>query len=411
MRTTSKWHRFGVLAAFLSLAGCGDILDVEAPGRIADENLNNPNAFDAIVEGMSADLTGAFDQMTYISPIAAGELFHSGSYDITEEAKGVLKPEDSNGEFNSMQQARWVAEHGVERLRENMTETRFNQSPLVAQGWLYGAIANRLLGEMLCSSTIDGGPEVPNTVHFERADSLATLAIAQAGRADLPDVATAAYGIRASARAWLGDWAGAVSDAQQVPDDFTWYVPFGSGNAPGLDIYFETYDRYEFSVINTMFADQEDDPRVPWSVVILANGDTATGANGGTPMWQQEKYTSEADDVAATKGTEMLVLRAEAELEVNGAAGIPAAYALMNQAREQYGMDPLVETATLAEAWADLHYERSATTWLEARHLWDARRWFEKGSGDPGYFAFMEGRDTCFPIGDEERRSNPNLSG
>ncbi|MBW3555085.1 MAG: RagB/SusD family nutrient uptake outer membrane protein [Gemmatimonadetes bacterium] len=410
LRTTSKRYRIGVLAAFLGLAGCGDLLDVEAPGRIADENLNNPNALDALVEGMSADLTDAYDQMVYISPIAAGELFHSGSYSITDEAQGILKAEDSNGEFNLMQQARWVAEHGVERLRANLSAERFQRSPLVARAYIYGAIANRLSGEMLCSTTIDGGPEVPHTVHFERADSLATLAITHGTAAGMEDVVTAAHGVRASARAWLGDWAAAVDDAQQVPTDFVWVVPFGTGTAPGLDLYFETFDRFEFSVINTMFEPNDgEDPRTPWAPVILANGDTATGANGATLVFQQLKYTSEGDDVAATKGTEMLLLRAEAQLEMNGAAGIPEAYTLMNQARAFYGMDPLPMAATLEEAWDDLHYERSATVWLEARHLWDARRWFEKGPSDPGFFDFMEGRDTCFPIGEEERRSNPNL--
>ncbi|HKJ91552.1 MAG TPA: RagB/SusD family nutrient uptake outer membrane protein [Longimicrobiales bacterium] len=403
--------RLGVLAAVLWLGACGDLLTVKAHGTIADDNLNSPDAVDALVEGMSYNLSQAYDEMVYIEPIASGELFHSGSYAITQEAKGVLKPEASNAEFNDMQRARWVAEHGVERIRSIMTADQFDNSPYVARAYLYGAIANRMLGENLCSSTIDGGPEVANTVHFQRADSLASLAITHAQAAGIDSIVTAAYGVRASARAWMGDWAGAVSDAQMVPDDFEYDVLFGSGNAPSLTLYYETHDRYEFSVINTVFQQHPGDPRVPWHTVILANGDTATGANGATPMLQEDKYQADGSDVPAVKGTEMLVLRAEAAIEMNGASGISQAYTLMNQARAVYGMAALAPAADLAGTWADLHYERSATTWLEARHLWDARRWFNKGPGDPGYYPFLENRDTCFPIGDEERRSNPNLAG
>ena len=422
MTTTTKQLRVAVLAAFLGLAGCGDLLDVEAPGRLADENLNTENAFEALVEGMSADLTGAFDQMTYISPIAAGELFHSGSYAITEEARGVLSAEDSNGEFNAMQQARWVAENGIERMREFMNPTRFNSSPLVARAYLYAAIANRLLGEMMCTSTIDGGPEVPNTDHFVRAEMWADSAIAYGTRAELDDVVTAATGVRATVRAWQGDWAGAIADAQQVPDDFVWVVPFAGGTANAPELWYETHVRREFSVINTMFEPNGGaDLRTPWDTVFRADGTVQTGANGTTLFYQQLKYTSDDADVPAVKGPEMLLLQAENALR-GGAAGIAAAYGFMNDARAVYGMGALTPAATLAEAWDDLQYERSATLWLEARHLWDARRWYEGvDTSDPMYFGFLGGadgvpggsddRDTCFPIGDEELRSNPNLGG
>lgn len=420
--TTRTCYRVVVLAAFLGSAACGDLLDVEAPGRIVDGDLNDPDAFAALVEGMSADLTGAFDQMTYISPIASGELFHSGSYAITEEARGVLTAEDSNGEFNEMQEARWVAENGIERMRENMTAIQFQNSPLVARAFLYAAIANRLLGEMMCTSTIDGGPEIPNTDHFVRAERLADSAIVRGTAAEMDDVITAAHGIRASVRAWQGNWSGAVSDAQLVPDEFVWVVPFAGGTANAPDIWFETHSRREFSVVNTMFEPNGGlDPRTPWDTVFTSDGSIQTGANGSTRFYQQLKYPTDDSDVPATKGSEMLLLRAEAQLEMNGAAGITAAYDLMDQARAVYEMGPITRGTTLEEAWADLHYERSATTWIEARHLWDARRWFEKGPTDPGYFGFMGGadglpggdddRDTCFPIGDEERRSNPNLAG
>ena len=41
-----RWHRFAALAALVPFAACSDVLslDVEAPGRIADDDLNTADA-------------------------------------------------------------------------------------------------------------------------------------------------------------------------------------------------------------------------------------------------------------------------------------------------------------------------------------------------------------------------------
>ncbi|HET7275811.1 MAG TPA: RagB/SusD family nutrient uptake outer membrane protein [Longimicrobiaceae bacterium] len=401
--------RYKIALAFLliPLGGCDNLFTVEAPGRIANDNLNEIAAFPALVAGMSADLTDAYDATAnYTLPVTSGELFHSGSYAITDVAKGILLPEDMNGEWGQMQQARWVAESGIERMQGILSDEQFNSSSLVARAYLYAGLANRLLGENVCSTTIDGGPEQPNTVHFERAIEQFTNAIEIGQRAADPITVTAAYGGRASVRAWMGDWAGAVQDAQQVPVDFSFNILFNSGAGNGNDLYIETHDRYEFSVYNTIFEDHPDDPRAPWDTVFTGEGEVDTGANGLTPVYQQQKYLSEDADNPAVKGTGMLVLRAENALR-NGDIGL--AYSFMNDARAFYGMDPLVPASTIEEAWDDLHYERGATLWLEGRRLWDLRRWFNAGPSSPAYHPFLEDRDKCLPISEEERESNPNL--
>jgi hypothetical protein len=412
MSTSNRWVRRAAIGALLPLAACGDILNVEAPGRIADESLNDLQAFPALVAGMSFDLTEAYDAtVLYTLPIASGELWHSGSYSITEEARGVLKPEDMNDEWEEIQQARFVAEAGIERMREVFESAgqanRFATSPLVAQAYLYAGLANRLAGENFCSTAIDGGEEQPHAVHFSRAQEQFTRAIEigeMSGKAG--SVVDAAFAGRASVRAWQGDWAGAVQDAQRVPVDHRFDVVFNTENAN--DLWVETHQRPEFTVWNTPLQAHPDDPRAPWTVVLLANGDTATGANGSTPFFRQLKFPETGADVAATKGTEMLVLRAEAALRNNDIAG---AFDLLNQARAFYKMEPLDAPASLEAAWDVLQHERLATLWLEGRHFWDVRRFFEAGPGSPMFNPFLEGRDKCIPISEEERKSNPNLQG
>lgn len=400
-----------LLVVGMPLAACSDVLslDVEAPGRIADDDLNNADAVPGLVAGMSFDLTQAIDGSLQEISVASGDIWHGGSYDLGTYPQGNLMdaPEDWDGEFGSMQQARWVAEDGLRRIGDILEPATFEQDPDVARAYLLAGFANRWVGEQQCSSTINGGPEVPNTEHFVRADSLFSRAIQVAGAAGQDDLLTAARGGRASVRAWLGDWSAAATDAQAVPADFRFDAVFSTAvGAVNNDLVFETNSRREFSVYTSMWDTVFNDPRVPWEIPVDASGAVLKGQDGETDFYRQLKFLTEDDDIPLTKGTEMLVLRAEERLRAND---LPGMTSLLNQARAEFGMDPLAEPASVDEAWPIMRFERSATVWLEGRRLFDIRRWTSEGGvvGAP----FAAGRDTCFPISDEEIRTNPNLGG
>lgn len=409
MHNRKHWLAVGILAAALPLGGCGDFFDVSSPGRTADEDLSNSVAFPALVTGMSFDLAEGLDSGLQEISLASQDLWHGGSYDFGDIPRGIILPEDVNGMWGSMHQARWVAEQGIERMRTVYTdagqEAQFSRSPLVARAYLLAGFANRMLGENMCFAVIDGGEQQPHTVHFQRALDQFTSAIEIGTAANAQEIVTAAYAGRASMKAWLGDWAGAAADAQQVPVDFHYDALYQLPD-PNNDLAYETTTRFEFTVFDTQFEEHPDDPRVPWQVVFKNDGTVATGQNGSTPMYQQLKYEGQESDIPLVKGTEMLVLRAEARLRDGD---IAAAFALLNQARAFYGMEPLAVPATLAQAWETLHYERRATVWLEGRSFWDLRRW--NAETGPAKNTFLDGRDKCIPISENEMRSNPNLRG
>lgn len=411
MRNYRHWLALGVLAATLPLGACGDIFEVESPGRTADEDLNNFDAFPALVTGMSYDLADAYNDALQEITLASNDLWHGGSYDFGDIPRGIIIPEDVNGMWSSMHQARWVAEQGVERMRAVYAaagdEAGFNSDPLVARAYLLAGFANRFLGENVCQAVIDGSEAKPHTVHFDRALEQFTQAInigTAAGAGAAPTV-TAAYAGRASIKAWLGDWAGAVADAEHVPAGFEYMNAFQLPD-PGNDLAYETHLRFEHTVFQTIFADHPSDARTPWEIVRRANGSVATGQNGSTPMYQQNKYPAEDSDIHLVKGAEMLVLRAEAALRNGDIAG---AFDLLNQARATYGLEPIAAPASLAEAWATLRYERRATVWLEGRALWDLRRW--NAETGPAHDSFLDDRDKCIPISETEMQSNLNLRG
>ncbi|HEX7070155.1 MAG TPA: hypothetical protein VF190_05095, partial [Rhodothermales bacterium] len=144
MPNATNLLRTAALVALVPLAAC-DIFETEAPGRIADENLDNRAAISGLVVGMSYDLAQAMDGLLEAwVPLAAGELFHGGSYDWADVPSGTILPEDVDGIWGTMHQARWVAEQGIVRIEGILEDTpgAFESSPFVARAYLLAGFAN-----------------------------------------------------------------------------------------------------------------------------------------------------------------------------------------------------------------------------------------------------------------------------
>ncbi|MGH7695064.1 MAG: RagB/SusD family nutrient uptake outer membrane protein, partial [Gemmatimonadaceae bacterium] len=219
-----------------------------------------------------------------------------------------------------------------------------------------------------------------------------------------------AYGGRAAVRAWQGKWAEAVTDAQNVPTNYVFSAFFSTNTAAeNNDLVFETNNRLEYTVFSTQWATVFKDPRVPWDTVKTSGGAVQNGQNGRTPFFRQRKHNGLGADIALVKGTEMLMLRAEAALRANDVAG---AMTLINQQRAFFSttanpLPAITGITTAAEAWPILQKERGAVMWLENRRFWDLRRWNAEAA--PIKNTFLDSRDKCIPISENEINSNPNL--
>lgn len=385
------------VACVVMLAGCE--LSVSNPGPIADETLNNVTALPALVNGMGGDLSFALGRYINRGALATGELSEAGLFiPETHYFQGSFIPQDVNADWGNMQTARWTAENGLVRMK-TVLGAAFETNANTPRAYLYAGFANRLLGENVCVAVIDGGPAQSDSVHFQRADSLFTRAYTLATALNNTNIATAALGGRASVRAALGNWTGAVADAALVPTAYVFNAIFSTNTArENLDIATQTITRSESSVFGTVYANNNKDPRATWDTV--RTGTTVTRGANGTPVFRQTKYKTLAAPVALTKGIEMLMLRAEAALRSNDVNG---AMTLINAQRATFSLAPL--TATTADAaWTILQSERGHVLWLEGRRLWDLRRWFAEGRN-----TFLQGRDKCLPPSADEQASNPNL--
>jgi hypothetical protein len=401
MTTLRYLTRRSVGVAAVLCAACS--LNVTNPGPLQDAALNNVTAIPALVNGMSGDLSVAVGNYIDRGALASGELTAAGNFAAEiQYYNGNIRPEDVNADWANMQQARWSAENGIERMK-TVLGANFEKNADAPRAYLYAGFANRLLGENVCTGVIDGGPAQSDTVYFVRAESLFTRAYTIATALNNTAVANAALGGRASVRAWQGNWTAAMTDAALVPNTFVFNAIFSTNTTrENNDLANQTITRRETTVFGTVYASIFKDPRTPWDTVKTTSGAVQTGQDGRTRFFRQTKYTSLGSPVPLVKGAEMLLLRAENALRANDIAGMTT---FINQARALYtGLTPVTAPATTAAAWTLLQAERGSVTWLEGRRLWDLRRWLVAGTN-----SFLTGRSKCIPVSANELASNPNL--
>jgi hypothetical protein len=422
-----------LLAAVVGLGACD--LSVSNPGPVEDSFLDVEAAHNAVVYGamraFNSALAGDGGNIAMCGAVISREWFPSGQTGSfacsVQEFRNQLDPTNAD-EFNRAQLARWLAEQGLARIKAARGD-KFKDYPLAAPLLLYIGYANRQLGENVCATTIDGGPQMPFTIHFERAEAAFTEALSIATAQNNAQYKNAALAGRASVRIWRKDWAGADADAALVPKDFVYSTPYNivaQTQSNSLAIATTDQVRRNFTQWSTFYADNFDqyrDPRTPYrkfpdtpakvglgSLPDLGDG---RGALGQVQYWQQRKHIREDGPIELSSGRETMLIRAEARLRAGDAAG---AMAIVNEIRTLVGVTPKTY-ANIDEAWTAVKLEKLIELWLEGRALGERRRWFGDGpdAAAPGPLPAnlrmddRMGKDRCWPISQQELDTNPNL--
>ena len=383
------------LALFVA-AGCDT--DVTNPGPVQDEFLDSLNAHSAVVTGASRNLSDALDQIAYWGAALTYEINpagSTGSFGIPTYIQDGRIDLDISGDWNAAQLARWAAENAVERFEAVLPEITgapaFASYGPAGEALLLAGYANRMLGENFCQVVFDGGGPEASTVALTRAEAAFTRAASIANAGGDAQTATAAQAGRASVRAGLASyglasWTDAANDAAAVTaNTFLHTANYSTqdqsqGNyimvaSPGLGTYraHTTWGTYYEDYFRTT-----GDTRVPWSQdPAIQFGDAAVTKFGGNVIFMpQAKYDDQDDPITLSSGWEMRLIQAEAALQTAG--GAAAAVGFMNQRRTDLGLTALTVT-TDAQAYTDLKLERALELWLEARRMFDLRRWVDNG--------------------------------
>jgi starch-binding outer membrane protein, SusD/RagB family len=421
----------------VGLAGCE--LKVVNPGPVEDSYLDQEPAHAAMIYGSIRSFNLALAAGDGMSLGRAGACIsrewhptgQTGSFACSLQVlRNQLTPDAAGGPVDRGQQARWLAEHAVSRIQRVRGES-FETYELAPLALLFVGYSNRLLGEHVCRTVVDGGPEQSFLIHFGRAEEAFTEALEIARKLKDTQYEYAALAGRASVRIWLGNWPSAVADASGVPKDFKFVTSF---NMVDRDQYNSLHtstaappgERRNFTLWHTFYGenfDAFDDPRTPYRkypdipfqfglgrVQDLGDG---RGEVGEAPYWQQRKYTTDSAPINLSSGREAMLIVAEAKLRGGDWQG---ALATVNEIRGEVGV-ALREAASTEETWTWLKLEKLIELWLEGRAVGERRRWQGAGSDGPTPGPLPEllrmddrmGKDTCFPISQLEYDTNPNL--
>ena len=402
----TKFILFSTALIFV-LSSCD--FGVDNPGPIQDNQLSNEDALQSLVVGIASDLSygmaggrgGEPGGVVYAGGILSRDIYDAGVFEAERlYHRGEVRNDLADDPWNRMHTAKFAANDAISRM-EDVLGDEASQNPQYLRTHIWKGFVHRQMGENFCVAVLEDGEPQENTVHFEVAEQAFTKAIDLAESQGNPqaiaqdaDLLEVAYAGRAQVRLALENFEGAMSDAGKVSDDHRFDAIFSSNSTRENNyLNYNTFRRSYFTAWGTFAEGQQinnSDPRVNW--VDLEE----TGADGETPMLQQQKYTSIGDNIPLSKGEEMRLIEAEVMLH-NG--NISSAMEKINYVRELFNLSPK-EADSMDEAWSILRQERNLTLWMEGRRLWDLRRF-----DDP----FLQGRDSCIPPGQQEINTNPNI--
>lgn len=138
-------RRLGIpLVLVATLAACGDILDVNNPNNLVEEELGNPTAAGSIVNGASGLVARGIGAVLGPYSVATDEAIWVGSRDAWRELDagnlGDPRNEFTDDAFRFFAQGRWMADEAVERVKGFDDEGTLLDRSHLARAYLFAAV-------------------------------------------------------------------------------------------------------------------------------------------------------------------------------------------------------------------------------------------------------------------------------
>jgi hypothetical protein len=284
-----NWRISGLTVALVSaliLAACD--FEVVNPGPVQDENVNLAGAHRSLVNGAIRRVQDALG-IGYVGENIVHGITpsgHTGTGGTSNEEELAILTDESNGDnglFSAAQEARWIGEEAIRRFTGGEAGVQDPDSyRLLGEAYLWAGLANRVLGESMCTAVRDGGPAEPKLKHFEWAVPHFDKAEQMAKANGWTDIEIAAIGARAAAKLWLKDAAGARADAMKVPFDFKFTTDY-----KGSD-----HSNYTFSTVMSFAFQSASHWGTPMHTHFLTTGDLRAAwgyDNGSLPPYPTGK--------------------------------------------------------------------------------------------------------------------------
>ena len=418
-----NWKKKGkVLSAalFAVTLGACDILTVNDPGRYTEIDLDE--ALQAVADGVEGQTHSLIDAMVTVTALLSDEYQHTGTwsgYDNLDH--GLVLYGYYGGYSDYMTSRRVFAEKSMERFERVLGQAKAASSSIGAQVTLARAMYTLLSVHINCEAVAVSSPSpmMPDTEIRKVSIPQFDEAVQVAQAAGTPFYGNAARAARAVARYLSGDYAGAVSDAAQVPEGYSYnaihnQVSWNSvvtlttkGNNEAAGLMYWLWPRIDKTEDGPSYirdwATNEHDMRMP----VWFDGEIAT--DNITPHYSQYKYDSQQSPIPMLHSDHMKLIEAEAMVMSGDYAG---ATAVLNGLRAAVGLaalevpdnEDMMMEALLNERFAELFME----AWrLEDLHRFGLMRERFESFNDPERVGID--RPTKFSGSSGEARYNPEV--
>jgi hypothetical protein len=406
------------LTAVMFSAACNELdraLNVDTPKQIPADGLAVPKNAQLLVNGAVGDFECAYGAYVALSGVLAQEMV-----DATQTAarwpydRREVKSDDalygtsgctSLGVYEPLSTARWSSENILDYLQQWSDQEVSGRQGLVAQSAAFAGYSYVLMAEGFCEAAV-------NLSHAMGTQELLDSAVVRFGEAltaaqasGNSDLANLAHVGRARAYLDMGQGQQGLADAQAVPSGFVYNMTASgassrrfnrvfaqSGNPPTGGSALSVGPNYrDVTWMGT------PDPRVP----VMDAGYTATE---GTPVWYQEKYTSQGSPIPIASYDEAQLIIAEVQ-------GGQTAVNIINTFHQKAGLAPFSSTDAAA-IQAHITQERDRVLWLTGHRFYDIRRLSLTLDPPPGtayHKGGVYGSTMCLPLPDVEKNNNPNI--
>jgi len=424
----------GALATGAAACSSEEILNVPDIDVATPESIEDAAALSTVLAGAIGDFALAYsgggggDGQISISALFTDEFQWAETFPTRQEVDiRSIQPVNATMDpiFRNLQRARTSASRAAGGFARFSPAAPGYGETLNLEGTVYN-----IAGENYCSgvpfSELVGGQSVfgaglPRDSAFRRAVVRADSALKVLGSATTAAAATQrafAQTVKGRALLNLGQFAAAAAAVATVPTTFQ-YVVFHSENSGRQQngIFSLVYEGRRFTVgeregINGLPFRSEADVRVP---NVRGTGSLATGFDGTTPLFVQQKYPARTTSVPVANGTEARLIEAEASLRGGNFA---AALTILNSLRAGAGLAALADPGSAASRENLLFRERAYWLWLTSHRLGDLRRLVRQyGRGaetvfptGPFFKGGTYGTDVNFPIPFDES-NNPSFTG
>jgi hypothetical protein len=424
--STKRYNRAVILllvAISLTGYGCDDLLSVNNPGAIQEEDLTDASNEQLIVNGSLSEFQYAYDNLTLSASIFSDEIYTDHTnIDHREFALHNFRNTNAlnNEAYANLHRARATADDGVTRLKGYLGAAADN-SLNVAELLTNGGYAYTLLGEHFCESPVNGSKAYTSNELLDFALQRFDEAIAIATRASSTNPARATLILNTArvgaGRAALqkGDMQKAISYASQVPANFERAINRSTNSAREQAIM-----GYQWASASGAWASVSPTFRAKNDIRVRSTAASRPGLNGRPVFLPYLPYSFLGWNAATNDQTIALNARVkystglEARYIVAEASGATAQTLAFVNERRQFAGKPAV-TLSGAELMAELREQRSLDFFMSVHRHGDLRRYinlykvdlFPKGN----YPITTEqyGTNRCFIIPLSERSANPNL--